>query len=235
MRPFKLPLQPDMEAPVSYRIFGQQCWLSGQRAVFWEEAQSLIASDLHFGKTGHFRKAGIPVPQKVFQEDLQRLVSLLQYFRPKQLLVVGDFFHSAANTELDWFRKWRDEFSALDITLVRGNHDILHDKWYKEAGITVKEDAYQQGSFLFIHEHCETRPDVFTFCGHLHPGVIINGDGRQTLRFPCFYFGTNHCILPAFSRFTGMAAMDLSDAEQVFAVVNQSLIPLKNEKGKMKK
>lgn len=219
-----------MEAPLAHKIFGQNCWLSGQRALFWEEGKSLVVSDLHFGKTGHFRKAGIAIPPKVFQEDLQRLVDLLQYFQPAQLLVVGDFFHSHANIELEWFKKWRADFESLTVTLVRGNHDILHDKWYAETGISVKEGEYQQGPFLFIHEQCKTRSDVFTFCGHIHPGVVIHGDGRQALRFPCFYFESDHCILPAFSRFTGMATIDPAAAEQVFAVVNQTLIPLKKSK-----
>ena len=30
--------------------------------MFWEEEKALIVSDLHFGKTGHFRKSGIAVP-----------------------------------------------------------------------------------------------------------------------------------------------------------------------------
>jgi len=61
----------------------------------------LIISDLHFGKTGHFRKSGIAVPQGVYKEDLQRLVSQIQYFQPSQLIIVGDFFHSQLNKELE--------------------------------------------------------------------------------------------------------------------------------------
>src|SRR5215216_5308898 len=107
-----------MQAPVLYKLQHQNLWLTAQRSIFWEEQKSLIISDLHFGKTGHFRKSGIPVPQSVYKEDLQRLVALLHHFQPQQLIVVGDFFHSHANTELDWFRKWREDFWQLPITLV---------------------------------------------------------------------------------------------------------------------
>lgn len=219
-----------MEAPLLHTIFGQRCWISGQRALFWEEERSLIVSDLHFGKTGHFRKAGIAVPPKVFQEDLQRLVNLIQFFNPREVLVVGDFFHSHANTELDWFKKWREDISKTAITLVRGNHDILKNNWYNETGIVVVENELSRGPFRFVHEHCESREGLFSFCGHLHPGVSLYGDGKQSLRFPCFYFSENYCILPAFSRFTGMVSLDTSKADQVYAVVNQSLIALKKEK-----
>lgn len=215
-----------MQAPIPHKIHGQSLWLSAQRSLFWEEEKALVVSDLHFGKTGHFRKAGIPVPQKVYREDLQRLVSLLHYFRPEKLIVVGDFFHSSANTELDWFKRWRDDFSALRIILVRGNHDILTDAWYHDAAIDVVNPTLQIGSFLFSHDRCEAPEELYSFCGHIHPGVLIHGLGKQSLRFPCFYFTERHCILPAFSKFTGAVAMNQTDANAIFAIVENELIQL---------
>src|ERR1051326_9601772 len=126
-----------MHAPILHNIHGQKLWLSSQRSIFWEEEKALIVSDLHVGKTGHFRKHGIAVPQTIYKEDLQRLIDLLHYFKPSQLIVVGDFFHSKANVELDWFKRWREDFASLKIILVKGNHDILNDGWYKEAAIDV--------------------------------------------------------------------------------------------------
>jgi hypothetical protein len=49
---------------------GQQIWLSPERCIYWEEQQTLVLSDMHIGKSAHFRKAGIAIPQQVFQEDL---------------------------------------------------------------------------------------------------------------------------------------------------------------------
>ena len=141
-----------MQPAFPYRIRGQQLWLSPHRCLFWEEEKSLILSDLHFGKTGHFRKAGIAVPQSVYREDLLRLLSLVQYFQPRQLVVVGDFFHSRENKELNLFRRWRDDFPHLGIRLVLGNHDILEEDWYEQAGITVSRDVLRMGEFAFIHD-----------------------------------------------------------------------------------
>ena len=69
-----------MHAFHPFSIKDQQLCLSSDRSIYWEEEKALVVSDLHIGKTGHFRKAGIAVPQSVFKEDLQRLVSLIQYF-----------------------------------------------------------------------------------------------------------------------------------------------------------
>ncbi|HVU84000.1 MAG TPA: hypothetical protein VHC50_04120, partial [Puia sp.] len=94
-----------MLSPLPHKIFNQQFWLTGDRTLYWEEERSLIVSDLHFGKTGHFRKSGIAVPQSVYREDLQRLVVQIQHFLPRQLVIVGDMFHSHANLELELFLK----------------------------------------------------------------------------------------------------------------------------------
>jgi DNA ligase-associated metallophosphoesterase len=216
-----------MQAPILHKLHSQNLWLSAQRSIFWEEEKALIVSDLHFGKTGHFRKSGIPVPQSVYKEDLQRLVDLLHHFGPRKLIVVGDFFHSSANMELDWFKRWRDDFSHTEIILVRGNHDILKDAWYNEAAIEVISPTLQVASFLFSHDQCKTTEGVYSFCGHIHPGVLVHGLGKQSLRFPCFYFGRNTCILPAFSKFTGAMTMEKTGANSIYAVVENELVKLK--------
>jgi len=215
-----------MQAPLLYKKQDQTLWLSAQRSIFWEEEKTLILSDLHFGKTGHFRKSGIAVPQNVYKEDLQRLINLLQSFRPQKLLVVGDFFHSHANVELDWFKKWRDDFASLEIVLIKGNHDILEDAWYQEANIKIVDKELQIDSFLFTHDKCEDYKGLYTFCGHIHPGIYLQGLGKQSLRLPCFYFAKDHCILPAFSKFTGIALIDPAKNENVFAIVENKLVQM---------
>jgi DNA ligase-associated metallophosphoesterase len=215
-----------MQPAFPYRIRGQQLWLSPHRCLFWEEERSLILSDLHFGKTGHFRKAGIAVPQSVYRDDLLRLLSLIQYFQPRQLLVVGDLFHSRENKELGLFRRWRDDFPDLGIRLILGNHDILHENWYEQAGITVSKDLLRIGAFAFIHDiaalgaagmAAAERP--YFFSGHLHPGIRIRGMGKQILQFPCFYFGAEYAVLPAFGHFTGTVSIDPLPESNVFAIL----------------
>ena len=183
-----LPLRLSMQAPVQHQIFGQTFWLSAQRCVFWEEQKALIISDLHLGKTGHFRKAGIAVPPSVYKEDLQRLLNLVLYYKPERLIVVGDLFHSVANKELELFQRWRADFEHLKITLVKGNHDILKKEWYAACSIEVVDETLTIDGFSFTHDQCDADAKTYSFCGHIHPGVVLNGLGKQTLRFPCFYF-----------------------------------------------
>src|SRR5690349_2993835 len=223
-----------MNNPLKYELLNQTFWLSPERCIYWEDRKALVVSDLHFGKTGHFRKSGIPVPPKVYKEDLQRLVQQIQFFRAEELIVVGDLFHSKENKELELFLKWRNDLSWLRIKLVKGNHDILHARWYKQADIEVFDDCLTIDEFSFIHDidACETSGHYF-FSGHIHPGISISGLGKQSLQFPCFYFGSQYAVLPAFSRFTGLAMIDPHDGEDVFAIIPSN--PLRGERGSLVK
>ena len=235
-----------MQSPVPFTIQKQQLWLSPERSVFWENEKAMIISDLHFGKTGHFRKSGIAIPQSVYQEDLQRLVAQMQYFQPLQMIIVGDFFHSVANKEIELFKKWRENFSHIDIHLVKGNHDILNNDWYSSCDIKLNDEHMSISEFSFIHditamdkmvlatknqplqETTNHKPQTtnYFFSGHIHPGIRVNGAGKQSLCFPCFYFGKEYAVLPAFSRFTGVALIEPKKNEHIFAIVQNKIVQL---------
>jgi len=215
----------------------QHFLLSIERCIFWEEEKILILSDLHFGKTGHFRKEGIAVPQDVYVEDLQRLVSQIQFFKPNRLIIIGDMFHSHANKELDFFIKWRNNFPLLSICLIKGNHDILNASWYKDATIEVVENMHSINGFSFVHDIAEVDLSLhqanYYFSGHIHPGILVKGAGRQSLRLPCFYFGNQYAVLPAFSKFTGTHPIKPKRAETVYAILPSNLAS--NEQGSIVK
>lgn len=219
----ELSSQP-MQQLIPQNIAGNHFLLSADRCMYWEEEKTLILSDLHFGKTGHFRKAGIAVPQTVFKEDIQRFVTLLQHFKPANVIVIGDMFHSHNNKEHALFVKWRRDFSQLPIQLVRGNHDILDQEWYCGAGIDTVPQRLDMGTFSFVHDigdistATETGEQYF-FSGHIHPGYSIRGMANQALRFPCFYFTKQFAVLPAFGKFTGTHPIKPKRGESVYAVM----------------
>lgn len=217
-----------MSSFIPHTILNNTFLLSVERCIFWEEKKILILSDLHLGKIGHFRKSGIAIPQGVFKEDMQRLVTLLQIFKPQQVIIIGDMFHSESNKEHDFFLKWRQDFAALPIHLVKGNHDILKEGWYAIADITIHKCEKAIGDFVFVHdiEDCSMPDKGYVFSGHIHPSVTIKGLGKQSLNFPCFYFGKKYAVLPAFSKFTGTFTIEPKGGESVFALVKQSIIPL---------
>lgn len=222
----------NLRNPIPHTIHGNTFWVSPERCLYWEEQNTLIVSDLHFGKSGHFRKEGIAIPQNIYKADLQRLMSQLYLFKADKLVIVGDMTHSKANKELDLFIRWRNDFPTLEVELVRGNHDILEDHWYKDAGISVHEKKKTSGPFLFLHDLLlrknldENERSLYSFTGHMHPGISIKGKGKQYLSFPCFYFAKDYCVLPAFSHFTGTFMVTPSGEETAFAIVDNSIMKM---------
>ena len=212
-----------MQNPLQYTIHNNSFWISPERCLFWEEQHALIIADMHLGKTGHFRKSGIAVPQNIYKADLQRLMSQLYFFKAERLIIVGDLTHSDFNKELELFKKWRRDFSLLQIDLVKGNHDILKDHWYNEVNISNHEELVIN-NFCFRHDNEKCNNSLFTFSGHIHPGITIKGKAQQSLRFPCFYFTKEECILPAFSHFTGTYTIRPSKGESVFAIVENKIM-----------
>lgn len=218
-----------MQNPIPHIINNNTFWVSPDRCLFWEEQNILILADIHLGKTGHFRKAGIPVPEGANKADLQRLIAQLFFFKADRVIIVGDFTHSSVNKELELFKKWRNDFPLFRFDLVKGNHDILEDHWYTETNIIIHKKEMVIGDFCFRHETKTTDPfeegsASFVFSGHVHPGIRISGRGRQALRFPCFYFSKGHCILPAFSKFTGTYKVEPKKGEIVYAITGTELI-----------
>lgn len=216
--------------PHQHILSNQHCWLSAQRCMYWEEKKLLILADLHWGKTGHFRKHGIAVPTGISKEDLQRLTQQIMHFRPEQVMIVGDMFHSYANKELEQWLRWRNDFDTIEFMLIKGNHDILSLDWYAAAKIQVYKEQHVIAPFIFIHDAATLETDTVEestiISGHLHPGIAMKGKGKQHLRFPCFYHAHPHFYLPAFSYFSGMAIIQPKKNQEVFAIVNDQIMPL---------
>ncbi|WP_296316747.1 ligase-associated DNA damage response endonuclease PdeM [Winogradskyella sp. UBA3174] len=185
------------------KIRNEELVLTNQRAIYWKRENALILSDLHIGKTGHFKKHGIPMPDAILQKDLERLEALTLHFKAKYLFVVGDLFHAEANEDMTTFKNWLLKFEFLKIILIKGNHDRLSKTMMVDFNIQV-EIELEIDPFLLVHEHLEIHKENFTISGHTHPGVLLKGKGRQRLKLPCYQVASNQIILPAFSLFTGL-------------------------------
>ncbi|MXV51605.1 ligase-associated DNA damage response endonuclease PdeM [Pedobacter sp. HMF7647] len=210
---------------LDWQFLGQQLCLLPQKALYWKDKNMLIVADVHMGKVGHFRKAGIAIPKLMEQEDLAVLSDLIHDLKPKTLLFLGDLFHSDMNNDWEWLMLWRDLFPDLEMILVRGNHDILHDKYYHAARFKVVAELELE-PFLFTHEPVKEVHDLYPVSGHIHPGVLLRGKGRQFVTLPSFSFCKDQAILPAFGKFTGNVSLKYCDEDSVFGVLKNKVIKL---------
>ncbi|WP_242696017.1 ligase-associated DNA damage response endonuclease PdeM [Desertivirga brevis] len=214
---------------LEWKFLEQTFCLLPQKAIFWQEEKTLIVSDLHIGKVGHFRKAGIAIPRTLEQEDLSTLSDLIHEWRPSKVIFLGDLFHSEINSDWNWLQLWRGLFPEVYMILVKGNHDILPQQHYEEAGFKITE-RFETPTFAFVHEPLGAGQlqieNKYVFSGHIHPGVKLRGGGRQSLTISCFYFGLRQAILPAFGRFTGNFCVEVGDSSAVFGIVDKKVVKI---------
>ncbi len=209
------------------KVSGQTFHLHPLKAAFWEEESCVILADLHLGKAAHFRKAGIAVPSMVADANWDRLLSLLVDFKPDRVLLLGDLFHSNHNKICDEFTDLVRQFHTIIFELVIGNHDILPLNFYTDNNLIIHDPALQQNPFIFTHYPME-KQDIpegyYNIAGHVHPSVRLRGNGRQRLRFSCFYFGKQQSIFPAFGLFTGTANILPEKGDEVFVIVEDAVV-----------
>lgn len=220
-----------MNALIAYAINENNFVLSPERTLFWEKQKTLIIADLHICNTGPFRKSGLAVPQRALKEDLQRLLTKILSFKAEQLIILGGLSHNRSNKEMEFFKKWRTDFSLLNIVVVTGNQDILETAWYDELNIT-RNKKLQVDKFSFCHNPEDINTDslkdgAYIFCGYLHPGINIKERGKKVLQFPCFYFRNMYAVLPTFSRFTDLTTIEPKKDEHVFAITENGLLQVR--------
>ncbi len=209
-------------------LAGEHVELLASRALLWPAQSTLFVADVHLGKAAAFRAGGVPVPRGATAADLQRLSALVASTGARRLVVLGDFLHAAAGRvpALDRaFVAWRTRHVGLEILLVRGNHDAHAGDPPAAWGIGVVAEPHALAPFLACHRPCVPTTG-FALCGHVHPGVWISGDARESARLPCFVLGSRSALLPAFGSFTGMATVTPGADETVVVIAGQRLFRL---------
>ncbi len=211
---------------ISIDLKGNQLVLSALKLIYWPSEQSILCSDTHFGKSGHFRKNGLPVPTNIGLHDFALLSQAIEKYPTKKLVIIGDMFHSKANAELALFTHWRKQHSELNIVLIKGNHDILPRAFYKSMGIQLIEKSLLIQNLLLCHEPPAEPCHYYAICGHVHPAFKIKTKGRQHLTFPCFALENDYAILPAFSQFSGHHILKLNKKTKYFGLYDDNIFEL---------
>jgi len=195
--------------------------LTNQRAAFWKREKALILSDLHIGKTAHFRKNGIALANHIMKSDLERLSVLIAYFQPEKFIVVGDLLHAGDNSDVDEFCNWRNQYPDLKFYLVEGNHDRITQALEEKLCLNFKENQVEIHDFAFIHDF-DSSNSKFQVTGHIHPGVVLSSSVKD-IRLPCFVLTSNQLLLPAFSEFTGLDTKNIPKNGKFFVFTDSEI------------
>jgi uncharacterized protein len=212
---------------VKLKLGKEPASLLPEKALWLPKLKALVIADAHWGKIDHFRKAGIPVPVKGNNRNMETLVYLINKWIPDRLIFLGDLFHSVYNDDWESFGQVRKAFALCSFELVVGNHDILSSRQYERHHILLHIQNLRLNNLLLTHEPLEKISDEsVNVAGHIHPGAHLVGSGKQSLTLPCFYVKSHQCILPAFGSFTGLARIRPKENEKIFVVANGKVISM---------
>ncbi|WP_394778041.1 ligase-associated DNA damage response endonuclease PdeM [Undibacterium sp.] len=207
-------------------IAGERLLLLPQKAIYWPVEKMLIIADIHFGKAGAFRARGVPVPGGTTGQNLATLEALMANHDVQHMLFLGDFLHakSIAGATLREMQAWRDRHPQLQLTLVRGNHDLKAGDPPPGLRMHVVDEPYAVRGFAFCH-HPSIASDAYVMAGHVHPAYRLSSR-YESLRLPCFVIGRSRGILPSFGAFTGAYTITQQDDEKIFVVADDAVIAI---------
>jgi DNA ligase-associated metallophosphoesterase len=209
-------------------ILGSKLYLLSEKAIYIQDHQILLVADVHLGKSETFQNLGVPIPNQINQTTLDRLQTLCHQLKPKQLIILGDLFHSKyalVNEVLHLWQLFLSNISA-SVKLLVGNHDryLIHE--LNSLPMQYVTHPVQVDSLILSHEPCKQQ-NYLNLCGHIHPRVRIKTK-FDNLRLPCFYLNAlrNSLILPSFGEFTGGFEIELEKGAIAYVIANDSIIPL---------
>ena len=169
-------------------------------ALYWPDERLLAVADLHLEKGSAFARRGVLLPPYDTTATLARLAKLIEHYRPRLVVALGDSFHDdggparmpdvsrAALLALQHGRDW---------LWLAGNHDPEPPQGV--GGQVATELAL--GSLIFRHAP-SPRAAAGEIAGHLHPSARVAQRGRGVAR-RCFAADAKRVVMPAFGAYAG--------------------------------
>ena len=215
---------------IKKNIKGEKFVFDKSGSIFLEDLNTLIFSDLHLGKSLSFANLGNFIPPFDLDETLLNLKSIIEKYKPKRLISLGDSFHenkSIHKMERKYVNIINNLLHKIDITWIEGNHDS--NLLFKEKIQGNFKNFYKLKNFKFVHSKSEIDElNIFEFSGHYHPKVTLKFNGLN-YSYKCFILTDNFCILPSFGTYTG--GLDIkSNALKKILPINKQIIILGNNK-----
>jgi DNA ligase-associated metallophosphoesterase len=205
-------------------LAGEQLALLPQKALWWPRERTLVVADIHFGKAAAFRALGVPVPRGTTTQNLEALDELVGLHAPVRIVFLGDFLHArAAHAPATQaaLLAWRERHPSLQLTLVRGNHDLRAGDPAARLGIELVDEPFGWGPFAFCH-HPDLDTPGYALAGHVHPAFLL-ATRFDALRLPCFVVGPRRMILPSFGAFTGGHLVTPAPGEAIYVTSGEAV------------
>jgi uncharacterized protein len=208
-----------------------QVWLDSRRAVYFEDLNAVVVGDLHWGYAVSHRAAGNLLPIWGDEIVAQSLRSLLNDYRPREMIWLGDCLHAlAGKTSAEAFLQELTR-SEVTVTILCGNHDR---RWSRPT-----ERVLRRGRYVFHHGD-QASPELaegeIEVVGHFHPAAGLYDGAGTRLRLPALVASAQRLILPAFSPWAaGLVWNDrLQPTEILWAVAPSRIFAVRSAQSRPK-
>lgn len=191
-------LQKD-PAGCAFELSGMPLMARSSGALWMPVEQTLVVSDLHFGKAErNARRGGGLWPPYDNEATLARLEAEVAALKPRMIVTLGDSFDDprcvAELAPLD-----RERITALAVSRrliwITGNHDPASNGLPGEGTNTLRLGPLTLRHIAELSETAE-------ISGHYHPKATLMVRGRRIAR-KCFLLNKERIIMPAFGAYTG--------------------------------
>ena len=192
--------------------FSEDVILDSRRAILLPRQETLVVSDLFLGLGAARRKRPDPAPSSPHHEIWERLLGLLDDFRPRRVVLLGDIKPNQGHLEDEEGEELRTLFHKLkgqgrEVVQVVGHPERAWGPSLEGTGIQPL-DAYRVGAYTLIHRRRifvyprHDPPTGFWINGGLHPLFALplaGPDGAEGwIRYPAFLYTGFAMVMPSF-------------------------------------
>jgi uncharacterized protein len=224
-----------------------------RRALWLSETQTLAVADLHLGYAWAHRHSGNLLPLSADEDSLARLLELVESYRPRDLVLLGDIVHRAVPVKAlksELYELIHTLGARTQLRLIAGNHDRNLQRLLTECDIGAElVTELEAGNHLLTHgdiadgAQARAQHEAVSarggriIIGHEHPAITISDGAATSAKCPCFLVSKRVIVLPAFSNWAGganvrsrrfMSAFAQDEAfDTAFAVLAGKILPVR--------
>lgn len=183
-------------------------------ALYSEDKDLIVISDLHLGLEGNITYEGGYVPKFQLEHIKQDLKDIAEITDASKIVINGDLKHEFSTTRFSEKKEIENFLDLLEdlfdeVIIVKGNHDTFLENLTNTRKTVLKEN-YVEGKTFFTHGHKlpENIDDhEIIVIGHEHPALVLEDEIGISEKVDCFLYGEtcigNLVVLPAFSKISG--------------------------------
>lgn len=172
------------------------------KAIYFGKHKTLLVSDIHLGKVGHFKNSPVALADGLAETDLVLLDRIINTLDVAEIFILGDLLPQKENYDIRLFKIWRDLHQNIDVNLIKESIDVMSVEMYTNFEIRIHKKYFLWNRFLFTHKPMDESVQLngcdYIFSGYINPGINLAAKDKPPKNLACYYFNEKQCILPAF-------------------------------------